>query len=46
MAAGRGCTRLFEHLKTKRLTKRVAIKPDGRYLIYFAPVAAQGTPNN
>jgi len=33
-----GPTRLFEHLKTKRLTKRVVIKPDGRYLIYFERV--------
>jgi hypothetical protein len=31
--------RLFEHLKTKRLTKRVVQKPDGRYLIYYEPGA-------
>jgi hypothetical protein len=24
-----------ELLKRKRLTKRVVIKPDGRYLVYF-----------
>jgi hypothetical protein len=29
--------RLFEDLKNKRLTKRVVQKPDGRYLIYYAP---------
>jgi hypothetical protein len=28
-------TRLFESLKTKRLTKREVQKPDGRYLIYY-----------
>ncbi|HEY4914082.1 MAG TPA: hypothetical protein VIJ91_09205 [Candidatus Dormibacteraeota bacterium] len=33
--------RLFEHLKTKRLTKRVVQKPDGRYLIYYAPRATK-----
>ena len=27
--------RSSEHLKLKRLTKRVVIKADGRYLIYY-----------
>ena len=45
LAVAPACTpRLFEHLKTKRLKKRVVQKPDGRYLIYYRRARA-GAPS-